>query len=207
MKSCNRSYCNQKNPQSLHNFSKDKSKSDGYKPSCKGCDTEYRKKNRQVINQKAVLYRQLKKDQRAEYQRLYRKINRDRINAKQKADCEKNPNLKLARNLRRRLHHLITDKCKTGSAVRDLGCSVEELVIKLEKMFYPNPVTEVPMSWENYGYGKNKWQIDHIKPLITFNLENRSELLVACNFTNLQPLWHEDHSIKTTKEIPLKKKS
>mgnify|MGYP007068805143 CR=1 FL=1 len=45
------------------------------------------------------------------------------------------------------------------------------------------------MSWENYG----KWELDHIRPLSTFNLEDRSEFIKACNYKNIRPLWKEDN--------------
>ena len=78
-----------------------------------------------------------------------------------------------------------------GSAVRDLGCSVEELKRHLEKQFQPK------MNWENYGlYG---WHIDHIKPLVNFDLTNREQFLEACHYTNLQPLWAEDNLSKGAK--------
>lgn len=68
---------------------------------------------------------------------------------------------------------------KTGSAVRDLGCSIKELKQRLESQFQPG------MTWDNYGV---YWHIDHIVPLASFNLTNREELLKACHFSNLQPL-------------------
>jgi hypothetical protein len=70
---------------------------------------------------------------------------------------------------------------RSGSAVRDLGCTIPELRAHLEKQFQLN------MTWKNHGlYG---WHIDHIKPLVKFDLTNRDQFLQACNYTNLQPLW------------------
>ncbi len=98
----------------------------------------------------------------------------------------KNKNNQLADNLRSRLRKAIKNNQKTGSAVKDLGCSIEELKKHLESKFTEG------MSWDNYG----EWHIDHIKPLSSFNLENREELLKACNYNNLQPLWAKDNLSK-----------
>ena len=62
------------------------------------------------------------------------------------------------------------------------------------------------MSWENYGRGTNKWQIDHKEALCLFDLTDREQFLKANNYTNLQPIWYEDHLGKTTQDI-LKKKA
>ena len=78
---------------------------------------------------------------------------------------------------------------KNGSAVRDLGCSLDELVNYLEKLFEDN------MSWDNYG----KWHIDHIKPLSLFDLTDREQFLEAAHYTNLQPLWAKDNFTKAGK--------
>lgn len=82
---------------------------------------------------------------------------------------------------------MIRGNIKVGSAVSDLGCSIDELKIHLEAQFYPHPMTGEEMTWDNYGlYG---WHIDHIEPLDSFELEDRAQFLQAAHYTNLQPLW------------------
>lgn len=92
-------------------------------------------------------------------------------------------NFQLGKYLRNRLYSAIKGKIKIGSAVKDLGCTVEELKTHLESLFQPR------MSWDNYG----AWHIDHIKPLASFNLEDPEQVKVACHYSNLQPLWAEDN--------------
>lgn len=82
---------------------------------------------------------------------------------------------------------------KSGSAVRDLGCSVDFLKTYLESLFQSG------MSWDNWTL--NGWHIDHISPLSSFNLSNRDELLKACHYTNLQPLWAKDNLAKSNSTI------
>ena len=53
------------------------------------------------------------------------------------------------------------------------------------------------MAWKNYG----KWHIDHIIPLDSFDLTIREQLLEACHFTNLQPLWEEDNLKKGSNRL------
>ena len=100
-------------------------------------------------------------------------------------------NRKIATNLRGRLSQAVRNNYKSGSAVNDLGCSIEDLRKQLESLFYPNPETGEMMSWDNYG--RKGWHIDHIKPLCRFDLTDEIELKEACNFNNLQPLWFKDN--------------
>jgi len=86
---------------------------------------------------------------------------------------------------------VLHEKNKAGSAVRDLGCSVEFLKQYLESKFLPG------MTWENWA--KRGWHIDHITPLDTFDLTNREQFLQCCHYTNLQPLWWRDNLSKGTK--------
>jgi hypothetical protein len=90
---------------------------------------------------------------------------------------------RLGMRLRNRLRSALKTGQKVGSAVRDLGCSTPELKLYLESKFQPG------MTWDNYG----QWHIDHIKPLAKFDLTDRKQLLQACHYTNLQPLWAGDN--------------
>lgn len=100
-------------------------------------------------------------------------------------------NYRIACLLRARLRTAIKNNHKTGSAIKDLGCSIEEFKIHIENKFYVNRETNQNMTWENYGfYG---WHIDHIVPLSYFDLTDRKQFLKACHYTNLQPLWAKDN--------------
>lgn len=104
---------------------------------------------------------------------------------KRKAD----PVFKLKTLLRARLLRALKGNYKSGSAVSNLGCSVEEFKVYMESKFLTG------MSWENHG----KWHIDHIIPLSFFNLSNIDELKKACHYSNLQPLWASDNIKKSNR--------
>jgi hypothetical protein len=56
------------------------------------------------------------------------------------------------------------------------------------------------MSWNNYGNGENKWNVDHIRPLASFsNLEDQIQFKEAFHYINLQPLWWRENIIKSDK--------
>jgi hypothetical protein len=77
---------------------------------------------------------------------------------------------------------------RAGSAVKDLGCTYEELRAHLEDQFEPG------MAWENYG--RKGWHIDHVVPLAWFDLTIRDQFLSAVHYTNLQPKWARDNESK-----------
>ena len=59
------------------------------------------------------------------------------------------------------------------------------------------------MSWEHFGGGKEKFQVDHIKALCLFDLQNPAEQLLANHYSNLQPLWFNEHNIKSQNDLAL----
>lgn len=71
-----------------------------------------------------------------------------------------------------------------------LGCSVPHLKAHLERQWEPG------MSWENYGKGAGKWNVDHIRPCASFNLRDQEQANQCFHFSNLRPMWHEDNSSK-----------
>lgn len=98
---------------------------------------------------------------------------------------------KLKHNLRTRFQRSFKKGYKSGSAVRDLGCTMDQLKDWLERQF------DSTMSWDNYGRGKNKWNIDHEYPLDLIDLNNRPHLVPVLHYTNLQPMWNIDNRKKS----------
>ena len=183
MKKCTK--CKQLKP--FTEFYKDLRAKSKVMSACKLCTTNYDKKynqnNKDKIQLKNKLFRELNRD----YNKTYRKNNKDKIKSYIKKKLITDIQYRLRKILRTRLSHALKDNLKTGSAVRDLGCTVQELKEYLEKQF------ELGMSWDNYGNKKGQWSIDHIKPLSSFDLTDRVQLLEAVNFKNLQPMWHIDN--------------
>ena len=97
-----------------------------------------------------------------------------------------NLNHRIADNLRRRLNGALSGKIKHGSAVRDLGCSITHFKLYMENQF------ESGMSWDNYG----RWELDHVLPVSSFDLTDKSQLITAMNWLNYQPLWARDNKAK-----------
>ena len=98
---------------------------------------------------------------------------------------------KLRKRLRSHLSTALNSNYKSGSAIRDLGCTIAQLKVHLESKFKPG------MTWDNWS--RNGWHIDHKKPLSSFDLSDPKQLKSACHYTNLQPLWAEDNMRKGDK--------
>jgi hypothetical protein len=134
----------------------------------------YRDKNKEKIKK----YQQNNKQKLRNYMKEYRKEKYD-----------KDIQFRISTILRSRLGKAIKDEFKICSAIKDLGCSITELKSYLESKFLTG------MSWDNYGL--DGWHIDHIKPLSAFDLSDRKQILEACHYTNLQPLWAKDNLSKS----------
>ena len=132
----------------------------------------FREKSKRYRNKHRVKVNKRKKS--------YYAVNKDKINQYYVTKRKTNLQFKLCSILRSRLYSVIKNNYKVGSAVKDLGCSVDELKVYLESKFQPG------MTWDNHGL--HGWHIDHIKPLASFDLTDRKQLLEACHYTNLEPL-------------------
>ncbi len=100
---------------------------------------------------------------------------------------------KIIDNLSRRAYKFLKryNIIKNITHMQLIGCSVDELKEHLKKQL------KNEMTFENYG----KWEIDHIKPITSFNLTNENEMCECFNYKNLQPLWREDNIKKSNKII------
>jgi len=160
---------------------------------------EYRKKhyeeNKDYYSQKGKKWRNKNRKYFCNWKKLYRQTNRIKIREYHRKYCsarlKKDVHFKLTYSLRSRLYQAIRGNQKNGSAVKDLGCSIPEFKLYIERKWLDG------MSWRNYG--KNGWHMDHIIPLDSFDLTDRSQFLKACHYTNYQPLWASDNIRKGNK--------
>jgi len=132
------------------------------------------------------------RDELLAYQEEYIQGHREERNKHQVERIATDINFKLRTNLRSRIIMAIKGNAKRGSAVRDLGCSIEFLKDHIASKFHSG------MAWDNWG---EVWELDHITPLFKFNLTDREQFLQAVNYKNLQPLTVEDHRKKTNLEL------
>jgi IS30 family transposase len=145
-----------------------------------------RKRYQKDSERKKVTSREWRQKNAKKVQHRYQKNKRrliKRITERTTYRRRHNIQCRLACNLRSRMYQAVRRGTKSGSAVRDLGCTIAELKTWIESNFVDG------MSWDNWG----EWHIDHVRPLASFDLTDRIQFLQACHFTNLQPLWAKDN--------------
>ena len=130
-------------------------------------------------------------DRHKTYQKEYRESHKQERNEYHDRRYNEDFNYKMSFILRNRIRDAINGNFKSGSAIKDLGCTIDELKKHIESLFQPN------MTWDNWS--PTGWHIDHKRPLASFDLANREEFLKACHYTNLQPLWASDNLKKSNK--------
>ena len=176
---------------------------------CKICGTDAKRSYKEHIKEykkrPEVVARRIELDRNRykndpEYREKRLKQNRDRrrgepYKLKEKLRLERDVNYKLKKSIRRRILAALKSKNlkKFSKTEKLLGCFIEEAKKSLEDLFKDG------MSWENHGYGDDKWHIDHIKPCSSFDLTQESEQCKCFHYTNLQPLWQKDNLSKGDK--------
>jgi len=159
---------------------------------------QWQQKNKEYIRRKRIEwqsknidrikeYRDTNKEHHRQLCRAWKHNHKEYLNEKRRTDV----NYRLSVNLRSRVNKALKGNYKSGSAVKDLGCTIPELKRHLESKFQEG------MTWDNWSF--IGWHIDHIKPLSSFDLTDRKQLLEACHYTNLQPLWANDNLSKGDK--------
>ena len=162
---------------------------------------DYCKKNAKKIADCKRKWRQSHKDEIAESNRIYRIKNKVAIANSNRLYVKnrrmEDDSFRLTSSIRSRLYSAIRNDHKVGSAVGDLGCSIDDLKAHLESLFDEN------MTWENWG---TYWHVDHIFPLAAANKEDRAEFLAVNNWRNLQPLEAKANIAKGDKVTPAARK-
>jgi hypothetical protein len=141
-------------------------------------------------------WRKAHPDYHVVYEHEHKAILREARRRSEKARLSVDLSAKLAKALRTRLRSALKQNQRRGSAVRDLGCTIPELRRHLESQFLPG------MSWENWS--RRGWHIDHIRPLVSFDLTDPEQLKQAVHFSNLRPLWQHDNQSKDARARTIK---
>lgn len=171
---------------------------------CKECLVEYRKvwytKNREHQNQTTSAWAKNNPEKQRHRVRQYRakhtKRMRELDREAQRRRWQNDPQHRLASALRNRFRAMLRSRKinKGNSALVLLGCSMEVFKVHIEARF------QAGMSWENWGKGADKWNIDHIRPCASFpDLSDPAQQSQCFHYTNLQPLWQPENGSKGAK--------
>lgn len=175
----------------------------------KAYQAEYRAANRERLQGYNIAWRDQHPGCRVGESRRYRERHKDELAAR--ASVRKSsPRIRAQENaraterywtdprkrrevLKRNFVQVALRRCKTSPGVRALcGCSLDDLRRHLASLFKPG------MSWDNWG----EWEIDHKRPVCTFDLMDGEQLKECFHFSNMQPLWKHENMAKGSKWEP-----
>lgn len=181
MKQCKK--CTQTKP--LNEFCNRKGEKDGKHRYCKEClnsdFTKYYHTSGRKNSDYYKTYRIKNKEYFNTYCRNHYNNNKEWYREWNREQYKSNPGFKLKHLVANRIHQglKLYKTLKSDRTVEYLGCSISEYYEYLENMFDKN------MSWDNHG---EYWEIDHIKPIDAFDLNDEKQIYEAFHYTNTQPL-------------------
>ena len=119
------------------------------------------------------------KEKRSEYARESRRVNL---------------NVKVAKIARNQVYRIVSQAKikKVGKTFDVLGYSVDDFIRHMEGLFSEE------MNWGNYG---DVWEIDHVKPIMSFDIKSMKDVSEVNALSNLMPILKQDHKLKTIQDI------
>lgn len=125
--------------------------------------------------------------------RLWKRDNREWIRAYEKVKYRTDFAYRFSLTARKAMNNAFRGIKKSASSEVLLGCSFPEGKKHVESQFRPG------MTWENHG---SVWELDHKRPFCHFpDLSKPEQQRLVCHFSNLQPLFIEEHAAKTAEDI------
>ena len=165
----------------------------GHRSVCKFCRKNERVEKKDLIKVGKKKYYEKNKERVLENA----KENKEKIKISKKKSTKKkletDGHFRLTNQLRKYVRRYFNQTEKSKKTFEIVGCTPTYLKEYIEKKF------DTWMGWDNYGYGENKWVIDHIIPLSY--AKNKDELYNLCHYSNLQPLSWRDNMKKGNKII------
>jgi len=202
--------CGKEYPATLEYFHKEVRCKSGLGSRCKSCTRKYarnwRKDNRESINEYKRKYYQENHEKYCEHNRQYYQQNKEKFREYQlqwedknpdyrreyvKKRRAQNPRLRVSRSVSESIRYSLKDG-KNGRHWETLvGYTCKDLMDHLESQFTEG------MSWENYG----EWHIDHRRPIADIDFADTSDpdFKVCWSLWNLQPLWGKENMSKNAK--------
>ena len=143
-------------------------------------------------------YDRRRADDRLEYKRAYIAGWRQRNPDYQRTRYQTNANARIADNLCSSLRAVLARLARrqqqtwhSNSTIgRLIGCDPPQFRAHIEALFQPG------MSWANRGH---VWQIDHIKPVASFDLTDPDQRAACFHRSNLRPLFVTDNQRRNRK--------
>lgn len=133
------------------------------------------------------------RDENSDKLKDYRKNSLPKSLKRHKIRRQTDIQFRLLLSIRSRTNSFLKSKTKSSNTKRLIGCDLPFLKKWFEYQFNSK------MNWENYA---SYWNIDHVKPCSSFNLQNENEQLECCNWKNLQPLESSRNCSKNNKIEP-----
>jgi len=182
--------CNLELPCTNEFFHKLIRSSTGFGYFCKNCAREKANKfnleNKEIINKKRrEKYFNLTREEK-QAKNKKETLRRGSRKEFRKRKYQTDSNFKLRMCLSSRLTDALKRKNnkKFSKTVEMLGADIQFVKKYLESQF------EEGMSWDNYGYGEDKFHIDHIIPCAAFDLSLEENQKTCFHYLNLRPSWH-----------------
>jgi hypothetical protein len=97
-----------------------------------------------------------------------------------------NISYKILEGCRRTIWNALKGICKSAKTIKLIGCTIPELRLHIEKLWLSG------MTWDNWGNGHGKWNIDHIIPCSFFNMSDPVEQYMCFRWQNIQPQWEDN---------------
>lgn len=151
---------------------------------------QYRVANREKLAAYHKNYYRANREKVAASQKKYHSTHRTQINMRDKKRYKTDPVFATTRRLRCRIRNWLKGR-KSAPTEELVGCTFKECKRWIERQFVDG------MSWEN----RDKWHIDHMVALKTFDMMDPEQQRIACHYTNLQPMWGPENCSKGSKIV------
>ena len=158
---------------------------DSLQTQCRFCQTVYYQDNQEEILERRRQRYQDNREEVLEGIRQRYQGRKDEISVNRRTRRKTDPNYRLAGIMRSRFYEVMKGIAKTSSVTRYLGCTIEEARRHIAAQWTEG------MTWKNWTV--DGWQLHHIIQLSSFDMRIEEDRYQAWHYTNLQPLWAEDH--------------